>query len=388
MIAEPSEPDEPNRKTQPQGPEGGTRRDAEQQLDAMHSADVNEGQHRQQEVRGIAIAPVSQWLTSNVSGSQAPFHFSLIAGGRSNLTYLVTDANGAKFVLRRPPMGNVLATAHDMGREFRIISAVGNTNVPVPQALAMCTDETINEAPFYVMSHVDGVVLDSPEAGLAVSTETRRAAAESLIDVLVELHRIDPQEIGLGELGKREGYIERQLRRWSKQWEQSKTRELPMMDEVHALLAGRMPTQIHTGIVHGDYRLGNALVNPSTGKIQAVLDWELCTLGDQLADVGYLLVYWSDPDVEVKQHNDPSGSEGFPTRAELLSRYAEKSGRDISHVGYYEAFSCWRLACISEGVLARYKAGVMGDSVSDTQYFVDGVTRLAGRALAALNSLT
>ena len=338
------------------------------------------------EVRGIDQQPVSSWLVANVPGAVNPFSFDLIAGGRSNLTYKVTGADGSEFVLRRPPMGNVLATAHDMGREHRIISAVGKTSVPVAPALGMCTDESVNGAPFYVMGYVDGVVLDSPDAGRAFPEPLRSVAAHSMIDTLADLHAVNPDDIGLGELGRREGYIERQLKRWSIQWDRSKLRELPMMEEVHARLAAARPDQRYTGIVHGDYRLGNALVSRETGKILAVLDWELCTLGDVLADVGYLLVYWSDPGPNPLRANDPSGSPGFPTRAELLSRYAEKTGRDLAAVGYYEAFSCWRLACIAEGVRNRYRAGVMADT-NDGADAEDATAALANRAMLAVDAL-
>ena len=339
------------------------------------------------EVRGVDQVTVSAWLIGHVEGVVAPFSFSLIAGGRSNLTYKVTGADGRQFVLRRPPLGHVLATAHDMGREHRIISAVGKTSVPVAPALGMCADESVNGAPFYVMGYVDGVVLDSPEAGLAFPEPLRSAAAWSMMDTLADLHAVVPDEIGLGELGKREGYIERQLKRWSIQWEKSKTRELPLMEDVHARLAALMPEQIYSGIVHGDYRLGNALVSRETGKIQAVLDWELCTLGDVLADVGYLLVYWSDPGPNPMRRNDPSGAPGFPTRAELLERYGARTGRDLSNIPFYEAFSCWRLACIAEGVRNRYRAGVMADT-NDEAEAEDGVLALATRAAIAIDSLT
>jgi aminoglycoside phosphotransferase (APT) family kinase protein len=350
------------------------------------SAPKNQTDGADRELPGIHRPAVDEWLASNIEGVVGPFEYSKIAGGRSNLTYRVTDAKGRTIVLRRPPLGHVLATAHDMAREHRIISAVGKTDVPVARALGLCTEESVNGAPFYVMDFVDGVVLDSPEAGLQVAVANRRCAADSLIDVLVKLHSVDPDAIGLGDLSKRDGYIERQLRRWAKQWEQSKTRELPIMEELHARLSARMPAQVHSGIVHGDYRLGNAMVSTATGEITAVLDWELCTLGDVMADVGYLLVYWSDQGSPTMRANDPSGSEGFPSRKEMLARYADKSGRDISSVGYYEAFSCWRLACISEGVLARYKAGVMGDDV-DTSSFEEGVLALSERAMTALESL-
>jgi aminoglycoside phosphotransferase (APT) family kinase protein len=338
--------------------------------------------------RGIDVDRVSAWLVANVAGAVAPFRFDLIAGGRSNITYKVTGADGTRFVVRRPPLGHVLATAHDMAREHRIISAVAQTKVPVAPALGLCTDEAVNGAPFYVMAYIDGIVLDSPEAGQAFPGALRRPAAESMIDVMIELHKVNPDDIGLGQLGRKEGYIERQLKRWSTQWANSKTRELPSMDRLHELLSSRMPEQIHTGIVHGDYRLGNTLVSTQTGLLQAVLDWELCTLGDTMADIGYLLIHWADPGAEPKQLNDPSGAIGFPTRAEVIDRYSRGTGRDLSGIGYYEAFSCWRLACIGEGVLARYKAGVMGEAGEyDTALGEANVGRLADRALAAFESL-
>ena len=336
------------------------------------------------EVRGVDVVRVSAWLCEHVAGAVAPFEFSPIAGGRSNLTYTVTGADGARFVLRRPPMGHVLATAHDMAREHRIIAAVGRTSVPVAPAMGLCDDLEVNGAPFYVMGYVDGVVLDSPTAGLGLERASRTTASESLIDVLVELHAVEPDVIDLGDLGRREGYLERQLRRWSTQWEKSKTRELPIVEEVHRRLSTGLPPQIHTGIVHGDYRLGNCLVDPSSGSLRAVLDWELCTLGDLLADVGYLLVYWSDEGSASRRENDPSGSPGFLSRAEMLDRYARLSGRDLSSIGYYEAFSCWRLACIAEGVLNRYKAGVMGGEEQDFTSMEAGVGLLAERAMTAL----
>ena len=337
---------------------------------------------------GINAAKVTDWLVANVVGARAPFTFTLIAGGRSNLTYKVTGADGSEFVLRRPPLGNVLATAHDMGREHRIIAALGPTTVPVAPALGMCDDVSVNDAPFYVMGYVDGLVLASPEAGLAITPAMRAAASESLIDVLVTLHSIEPSDVGLGELGRREGYIERQLKRWAIQWEKAKTRELPVMEQVHSLLEAKRPPQVHTGIVHGDYRLGNCLVSKQTGRVAAVLDWELCTLGDILADVGYLMIYWNEPGAEALTANDPSGSEGFPSKKELLARYSAATGRDLSGIAYYEAFSCWRLASIAEGVLARYKAGVMGDDAGfDTQGYDDRTRALAERALVAIEAL-
>ena len=339
-------------------------------------------------VLGIDVAKVSRWLADNVAGARAPFNFQLIAGGRSNLTFLVTDDNGIRYVLRRPPLGHVLATAHDMAREHRIISAVGQTDVPVPATLGLCTDETVNGAPFYVMNFVDGVVLDNAEKAELLDRSLRRSASFNLIDVLCELHDVDIDAVGLGNLAKREGYIERQIKRWSTQWENSKTRELPEIDEVVRLLSTKVPRQQDVSIAHGDFRFGNVLTDVATGRIAAVLDWELCTLGDPLADLGYIGVYWSDGPASALRANDPTPAGGFTTYGELVERYATKTGRDVSGVDYYVAFSCWRLAVISEGVYARYLHGAMGNQEGiDMTVMKAGVDALTIRALEAVGRL-
>ena len=344
----------------------------------------------QEPIHGIDRDRVTEWLVDNIVGAHAPFEFIPIAGGRSNLTFTVTDANGTKYVLRRPPTGAVLATAHDMAREHKIISAVGKTAVPVPPALGLCTDDAVNGAPFYVMGFVDGVVLDSADKAASMTPELRRAAGLHLIDVLADLHAVDVDAVGLGDLAKREGYVERQVKRWSAQWQNSKTRELPAVDEVAKRLAERMPVQQGVSIAHGDFRFGNVLTDTSSGRIAAVLDWELCTLGDPLADVGYVGVYWADPGTQQSRPNDPTGIEGFPAYSELLERYAAKTGRDLSEIDYYIAFGSWRLAVISEGVYARYLHGAMGDQgISDDQLnaFKIGTEVLAESALEAMKRL-
>jgi aminoglycoside phosphotransferase (APT) family kinase protein len=337
---------------------------------------------------GINERPVTDWLVRNVEGAVAPFRFDLIAGGRSNLTFMVTGADGMRYVLRRPPLGHVLATAHDMAREHRVISAVGTTGVPVPRTLGLCTDAAVNDAPFYVMSFVDGVVLDSVEKAEALPVDLRRETSFHLIDVLADLHAIDVDEVGLGDFGKREGYVARQVKRWSTQWENSKTRELSAIDEVATALRERMPEQRDVSIAHGDYRLGNCLTDVTAGRVAAVLDWELCTLGDPLADVGYLGVYWYSGDPATTRANDPTSAGGFASYDELLERYASKTGRDLAGIDYYIAFSCWRLAVISEGVYARYLHGAMGNQEFDHETFKSSVDTLAERALDASRRLS
>jgi aminoglycoside phosphotransferase (APT) family kinase protein len=338
-------------------------------------------------MRGIDEEKVGAWLTDNIAGVTAPFTFELIAGGRSNLTFRATDANGVELVVRRPPMGHVLATAHDMAREHRLISAVGTTDVPVPPALGLCTDEEVNGAPFYVMGYVDGVVLDSPDKAKALDRATRREAGFHLMDVLASLHAVDVDAVGLGDLARHGAYVERQLKRWTTQWANSKTRELPAIDEVERRLRERIPVQHGTSIAHGDYRLGNCLVDPNTGRINAVLDWELCTLGDPLADVGYIGVYWTDEGGPNPRSNDPSSAGGFPTYAELCERYATVTGRDLSDIEYYRAFGSFRLAVIGEGVYARYLNGVMGDEHVDLETMKAGVEMNAQMALDSLDRL-
>ncbi len=343
-----------------------------------------------EDVVGIDVPNVSAWLVDNIEGAIAPFEFEIIAGGRSNLTFTVRDAAGSTFVLRRPPTGAVLATAHDMAREHRIISAVGLTDVPVPPALGLCTDESVNGAPFYVMGFVDGVVLDGPDAAAGMAPSVRRSAGEHLIDVMADLHAVDVDAVGLGDLARREGYVERQLKRWSTQWEKSKTRDLPAIEEVAARLAADVPGQQGVAIAHGDYRFGNCLTDVATGRINAVLDWELCTLGDPLADLGYLGVYWADPGEAQERPNDPTGIDGFPTYAELVERYAARTGRDVSRIDYYRAFAGWRLAVISEGVYARFLQGAMGNQQIDDatlDAFKSGTERLAAEALDAMRRM-
>ncbi len=339
-------------------------------------------------VQGIDDDKVSRWLVDNIAGAKAPFTFDLIAGGRSNLTFRVADANGTGFVLRRPPLGHVLATAHDMAREHRIIASVGQTGVPVPRALGLCTDTEVNDAPFYVMSHVDGEVLDSADKAALLDPSLREQTSHHLIDVLAELHAVDVDAVGLGDLARREGYIERQLKRWRTQWENSKTRELPAIDEVEARLSRHVPEQQGVVIAHGDFRFGNCLTDVVNGRIAAVLDWELCTLGDPLADVGYIGVYWSDGPSSALRANDPTPAGGFPSYASLVERYARTTGRDVSQIDYYVAFSCWRLAVISEGVYARYLHGAMGkqDGI-DLSTMKLGPEGLAERALEAVRRL-
>jgi aminoglycoside phosphotransferase (APT) family kinase protein len=337
---------------------------------------------------GIDLDAFATWAARALPGFAAPFDAHVITGGQSNITARMTDAEGREFVLRRPPLHGVLPTAHDMGREHRIIHALGPTAVPVPDAFAYCADPEVIGAPFYVMSYVGGIVLNDIEtAESALDEDARAHAGLSLVDALVALHAVDVDEVGLGDLARRDELIRRQLKRWHAQFEASKTQDIAAVDRVHDTLARRIPEQRESTVVHGDFRLGNCVVDVR-GDIQAVLDWEICTLGDPRADVGYVLATWAeagDP-LRADDHN-PTLAAGFTTRAALLERYAERSGRDVSEIPFFVAFSFWRLACILEGVLARILSGARGDADADVDYFrrrVESCARLADEYASGL----
>lgn len=331
---------------------------------------------------GIRVAEVSAWLTAHASEAHAPYRFEHIAGGRSNLTYRVTDTAGHAWALRRPPLGPLLATAHDMSREHRIVSALTPTKVPVAPLVGLCEDLSVNDAPFYVMGFVDGIVLRDEASARAVTSQVRTRSCESMVDTLVTIHEVDVDSIGLGTLGRKEGYVARQLKRWRQQFEDSKTRELPDIERVHDILAARIPAQQGAGIVHGDFRLDNCIMAP-TGDVRAVLDWELCTLGDVLCDVAQLLVYWCEPaDEAFTVESPPTVVPGFFSRDQVIEAYAARSTLDLSGIDFYLSFAYWKVACIIEGVYARYRAGVMGEDIgsANLESFARRVELLASRA--------
>jgi aminoglycoside phosphotransferase (APT) family kinase protein len=337
---------------------------------------------------GIDSRRVGEWLEANVEGIEPPFDFELIAGGRSNLTFKVTDAAGRALALRRPPLSHVLPTAHDMGREYKVMTALGETAVPVPVTYGLCEDEEVNGRPFYVMEFVEGhIIRDARLAQSLLDEEARRHAGESMAETLALLHAVDVDAVGLGDFAKRDGYIERQLRRRYGQFSSSTvegTGPAEIVGRVHDELARNVPPQEGTTIVHGDYRLDNAVL-ADDGSVRAVLDWEICTLGDPLADLGLLMVYWTEPgDEGALLGVTPTTVAGFVSRVRICEIYASQSGRDLSNLGFYTAFGYWKLACIVQGVYARYVGGATAGDRSSVDEFAGSVVRLSELALKAL----
>jgi aminoglycoside phosphotransferase (APT) family kinase protein len=333
---------------------------------------------------GIDSGEIEKWFEANVSSADPPLRFQKISGGHSNLTYEVADSNRRRWALRRPPLGKRLGSAHDMGREQKVVSALAGTKVPVAPIAGFSADDSVNGAPFYVMEFVEGPILRTQADAERHFDEAQRAAiGERVADTLVDIHAVDVDAVGLGDLGKREDYVARQLHRWQKQWVGSKTRELPVIDEVHDRLAARIPEQGPATIVHGDYRLDNMILADS-GEVAAVVDWELCTLGDPLADVGLLYVYWAQKgDQMTALMQPPTLAPGFQDRDELMARYAERSGRDLGELDFYVALARWKLAIILEGVYSRYAAGGYGKTDEGFEQFAKWVEDLANAAAEA-----
>ena len=331
---------------------------------------------------GIDADAIAGWLAGRTDVTP-PLRFARITGGLSNLTFHVWDARRRHWVLRRPPLHGVQQSAHDMAREHRIMAALAPSAVPVPAMIGLCEDETVTGAPFFVMDHVAGMVMRDPEEVARTDEAVRTHASSALVDTLAALHAVDPDATGLGDLGRREQYCARQLRRWHGQWEKVHTREVPEITQVHARLVAAVPQQQGTAIVHGDYRLDNVIVDEH-GDVAAVVDWELCTLGDPLADLGILWVYWKDPDDDVSPlPQTVTAQPGFLRKRDLVERYARGSARDLSDFDFYVALAYWRLAIILEGVYARFTSGAYGDTPEHVRRFEHTVPALARAALDA-----
>jgi aminoglycoside phosphotransferase (APT) family kinase protein len=312
--------------------------------------------------KGLDLAALHAWLSNDHPElAKGPLEAALITGGKSNLTYTVSDGS-RDYVVRRPPLGHVLATAHDMGREYTVMAALAPTDVPVPQMLAHCEDAEVIGAPFYVMEKVEGTPYGRAAQLAPLGADRTRAITERMVDTLATLHAVDYQGVGLGDFGRPDGYLERQVARWKKQLDSSRSRDLPGMEELIARLETTIPTASDGTIVHGDFRLDNLLVN-ADDRVAAVLDWEMSTLGDPLTDVAVLLAYQQLAEVAppsgpgAAMVTDAPLASGYLSRDDVLKRYTEKSGRDVSNIGFHLGLAFFKLAVILEGIHYRHAAG-------------------------------
>ena len=319
-----------------------------------------------QEVGGLDLAAFGAYFTAAYPGTvRGPLHASVLAGGKSNITYEVTDGHGC-WVVRRPPLGHVLATAHDMAREYRVISALAGTKVPVPATYLLCEDTEVIGAPFYVMEKVGGTAYRTAAQLEAVGAERTRLMATRMIGTLADLHAVDPGAVGLADFGRPQGFLGRQVRRWKKQLDASRSRDLPGADELYAALDAHIPAESDMAIVHGDFRLDNLLVG-GDDRITAVLDWEMATLGDPLTDVALLLAYQALAHLETGYAvADAATAPGFPGADEIAALYAERSGRDLSNLGFHLGLGYFKIAVICEGIYYRYTHGqTLGEGFGD-----------------------
>ncbi|WP_019630193.1 phosphotransferase family protein [Actinomadura atramentaria] len=346
-------------------------------------------------VPGVDVPRLASWLAGALPGAGPITAVELIAGGRSNLTYGIALGDGRRVVLRRPPLGHVLPTAHDMGREYRVMAALGaHTGVPVPGMLAFCDDPDVIGATFYLMDFVEGRVLRDEADAADLTPDQARGLSDALAEALAAIHTVDPGKAGLADFGRPAGYMERQLRRWGKQWDSSQdairatgtVRELPEYDRLVARLGERLPGDAPARLVHGDFRLDNALVRLDPPAISAVVDWEMATLGDPLSDLGLTLVYWTDAadPAALPVGATITAAPGFHTRREFAERYAALTGADLASLDFYVAFACFKLAAILEGIHARFlQNATVGEGFAEIG---DAVPLLLDRAHAILDS--
>lgn len=337
---------------------------------------------------GYDIPVVEAWIEANTDGLTPPFKWTQLEGGHSNLTYLLEDESGDKAVIRRPPLGELLPKAHDMKREWALISSLAPTGFPVPAALGFCDDKEVTGAFFYVMGFREGRPLYTVEQTAEwVPAERRAMLAHSFIDTLAELHSLDPDEIGLGTLGKKEDYIGRQVKTWYRSWQSSiepAKFDDPRAHELRQYFLDHTPDQGMARVVHGDYGFHNCLIGADS-RVSAVVDWEISTLGDPLADLGYTLKAWPENDADVADNpTAPTSAGGFPYRAELAQRYAGRTGRSIDMLDFYIGFNHWKAAAILHGVYARYMAGQKSTEGVDLELVMDRILSSLDGAVAAV----
>lgn len=341
------------------------------------------------DAEGYDVPAVEAWISQHVKGITPPFNWIRLQGGHSNLTYRLEDDHGQIAVIRRPPQGELLPKAHDMSREWALISALEPTAVPVPRAMGFCESPDVTGAWFYVMGHIEGRPLYTPEETSAwIPANKRTTLAYSFFDTLADLHALDPDEIGLGELGKKENYVGRQLKTWYRSWNASI--EPAQYDDARAhelqqYFLEHMPEQGPARVVHGDYGVHNCLIGADS-KVAAVVDWEIATLGDPLADLAYALNPWPETAADITANPTAATSvEGFPSQSELAQRYAQRTGRSLDKLDYYIGFNCWKSAAIIHGVYARYKAGKKSTEGVDMDYLRSRIVAALDAAESAVN---
>ncbi|MDF2898203.1 MAG: putative phosphotransferase [Rhodococcus erythropolis] len=342
-------------------------------------------------IAGLPRIPVDRWLRAALGDRFDVENWSAepISGGLSNLTYRIR-AGGNSMVLRRPPLGGVLPSAHDMRREWTLLTALHGTSVPVPEPLALCTDPDVLGGPFYVMSDVAGEVFRTSEDTAVLVPSRRRDLSGAFVEALADLHALNPDEVGLTTFGRPDQFNERQIRRWGEQWRRSTGQELPDMDRLLELLASRVPPKYDVSIVHGDFRLDNMLIaqTPTSVSVNAIVDWELSTLGGPLADLGLALTYWHDlHDTEralIPIALGVTAHPGFMTTTEVAQAYSAASGRPLDELSFYQAMGGMKLAVILAGVQTRFNDGHMSDH-SSPEDLRDSIRVLVARALRTLS---
>jgi aminoglycoside phosphotransferase (APT) family kinase protein len=345
-----------------------------------------EGTADVRDVHRFDVAALERYLRERIEGFAGPLTVRQFRGGQSNPTYYLAGG-GREYVLRRKPPGKLLPSAHAVDREYRVLDALAaHTSVPVPKPYVLCEDPTVIGTIFYVMDCVHGRIFR--DANLPGATRAERGAIyDSMNDVLARLHTVDWRKLGLAEFGRPGNYYARQIHRWSQQYRASETEKIEAMEHLMEWLPKNIPASDDTTLVHGDYRPGNMIVHPTEPRVVAVLDWELSTLGDPLADVGLLLVYWAEPgDQTLPLGSAPTVMPGFPGRAEVAEAYASRSGRDLAQLDLYVAFASWKLAVILEGVVARHATGAYGEGDDSWRGFAEVVVRLADQALELTGS--
>lgn len=342
-------------------------------------------------IEGIRLPQTEEWISAHTHELTPPFEWTRLTGGTSNLTYAIRDARGRRAVVRRPPTGKLLPKAHDMIREHKILSGLSATAVPVAHPYVLCRDPEVTGAPFYVMTFCEGVSVSKPDGTLLdLPAAARARVGASAIEALASLHTVAPEDVGLADLGRAEGYVARQLKRWFDSFQRSKESaaiELPAIEEAFELLSARIPEQGPARICHGDYGLHNLLVSDA-GEVVAITDWEIGTLGDPLADVTYFLRGWGEDGISSKQaFLDARRGEGYSTRRALLAMYEGRTGRRIDDLWYYVAFNTFKTCCIVQGVYARFRGGVRGTQGVDLDALRKRVLLLAHATTSALEQL-